>query len=134
MLEDVSLVEFFNDAGGAEDGINFVAAIRGLSETGLRNLECLVHAATETMTAHDSIEEKVREVPVGEYEVLRARNPNYPRPLLVHDRAERGVGYSVDERDLKVYKGWKRNRKKRGLDPDWPTEQERDAYWRGADA
>lgn len=31
---------------------------------------------------------------VGAYEVLRARNPNYPRPLLVHDRAERGVGYS----------------------------------------
>lgn len=74
------------------------------------------------------------EDPVGEYEVLRARNPNYPRPLLVHNRAERGAGYSVDERDLKVYKGWKRNRKKRGLDPDWPTEQERDAYWRGADA
>ena len=74
------------------------------------------------------------EDPVGEYEVLRARNLNYPRPLLVHDRVERGVGYSVDERDLKVYKGWKRNRKNRGLDPDWPTEQERDAYWRGADA
>ena len=43
------------------------------------------------------------EEPVGAYEVLRARNPNYPRPLLVHDRAERGVGYSIDERDVKVY-------------------------------
>ena len=42
------------------------------------------------------------EEPVGAYEVLRARNPNYPRPLLVHDRAERGVGYSIDERDVKV--------------------------------
>ena len=71
------------------------------------------------------------EEPVGEYEVLRARNPNYPRPLLVYDRDERGIGYSVDERDLKVYKGWKRNRKKRGLDPNWPTEPERCAYWEG---
>ncbi len=71
------------------------------------------------------------EEPVGEYEVLRARNPNYPRPLLVYDRVERGIGYSVDERDLKVYKGWKRNRKKRGLDPNWPTEPERCAYWEG---
>lgn len=29
MFEDISFVEFFNDAGGAEDGINFIAAIRG---------------------------------------------------------------------------------------------------------
>lgn len=28
------------------------------------------------------------EEPVGEYEVLRARNPNYPRPLLVHNGIE----------------------------------------------
>ena len=27
MLEDVSFVEFFNDAGGAEDGINFVVRL-----------------------------------------------------------------------------------------------------------
>ncbi len=73
MFEGISFVEFFNGAGGAEDGINFIAAIRGLSETGLRNLECLVHAATETMTAYDSIEEKVREI-LGnmgaEYEII----------------------------------------------------------------
>ena len=43
------------------------------------------------------------EEPVGEYEVLRARNPNYPRPLLVHNRAERGVGYSIDGRDAKDF-------------------------------
>jgi hypothetical protein len=56
------------------------------------------------------------EEPVGAYEVLRARNPNYPRPLLVHDRAERGVGYSIDERDVKVYNGWRRNRRKSEAD------------------
>lgn len=71
------------------------------------------------------------EEPVGTYEVLRARNQNYPRPLLVYDRAERGIGYSIDERDLKVYNGWRKNRKRRGLDPDWPTETERKAYWEG---
>ena len=73
MFEGISFVEFFNDAGGAEDGINFIAAIRGLSETGLRNLECLVHAATETMTAYDSIEENVREIlnrMGAEYEII----------------------------------------------------------------
>ena len=73
MFEDISFVEFFNDAGGAEDSIGFIAAIRGLSETGLRNLECLVHAATETMTAYDSIEEKVREIldrMGAEYEII----------------------------------------------------------------
>jgi hypothetical protein len=73
MFEDISFVEFCNDAGGTEDGTNFIAAIRGLSETGLRNLECLVHAATETMTAYDSIEEKVREVLTrmgAEYEII----------------------------------------------------------------
>ena len=67
------------------------------------------------------------------YEVLRARNPNYPRPLLVHDRAERGVGYSIDERDVKVYNGWRRNRRKRGIDPDWPTPEERNRYFEGRD-
>ena len=71
------------------------------------------------------------EEPVGAYEVLRARNPNYPRPLLVHDRAERGVGYSIDERDVKVYNGWRRNRRKRGIDPDWPTPEERSRYFEG---
>ena len=73
------------------------------------------------------------EEPVGAYEVLRARNPNYPRPLLVHDRAERGVGYSIDERDVKVYNGWRRNRRKRGIDPDWPTPEERSRYFEGRD-
>lgn len=62
------------------------------------------------------------EKPVGKYEVLRARRPDYPRPLLIHDRTSGGCGYSIDERDLKVYQGWKRNRRKRGLDPNWPGE------------
>ncbi len=71
------------------------------------------------------------EDPVGEYEVLRARNPNYQRPLLVHNRSERGIGYSIDERDMKIYSGWMRNRRKRGLSPDFPTEEENAAYWNG---
>ena len=45
------------------------------------------------------------EDPVGKYEVLRARNLNYPRPLLIHNRSERGIGYSIDERDMKIYSG-----------------------------
>lgn len=65
------------------------------------------------------------EPPVGEYEVLRARRAGYPRPLLIHDRTSGGCGYSIDERDMKVYQGWKRNRRKRGFDPDWPTQEER---------
>ena len=73
------------------------------------------------------------EAPVGEYEVLRARLPGRQRPLLIHDRTSGGCGYSIDERDLKVFSGWKRNRARRGLDPDWPTENERKEYWHEKD-
>lgn len=68
------------------------------------------------------------EQPVGAYEVLRARRPGYPRPLLIHDRTSGGCGYSIDERDMKVYKGWLRNRRKRGL-PNFATAEEWDRYW-----
>ena len=68
------------------------------------------------------------EYPVGAYEVLRARRPGCPRPLLIHDRTTGGCGYSIDERDMKVYVGWKKNRRKRGL-PTWATIEERKAYW-----
>ena len=71
------------------------------------------------------------EEPVGEYEVLRARKSTHPRPLLVHDRTSGGCGYSIDERDMPVYKGWKKNRRKRGLDSDNATPEERSAYWNG---
>lgn len=54
------------------------------------------------------------EEPRGEYEVLRARKPGYPRPLLVHDRTSGGCGYSIDERDIKVYRKWYSDRRKRG--------------------
>lgn len=64
------------------------------------------------------------EEPVGKYEVLRARKKDYPRPLLVHDRSSGGCGYSIDERDMKVYKGWQRNRRKRGMEPHWPERSE----------
>lgn len=70
------------------------------------------------------------EAPVGAYEVLRARRPDYPRPLLVHNRSTGGCGYSIDERDLKIYTGWKKNRRKRGLPSDATTE-ERKNYWNG---
>lgn len=69
------------------------------------------------------------EEPIGEYEVLRARKKDYPRPLLIHDRSTGGCGYSVDERDMKVYVGWKKNRRKRGL-PAEATIEERKQYWK----
>ena len=59
----------------------------------------------------------------GKYEVLRATKLGYPRPLMVFDR-ERGCGYSIDERDLAIYKGWHKNRRKRGLDPLYPSTDE----------
>lgn len=39
----------------------------------------------------------------------------------------------IDERDVKVYNGWRRNRRKRGIDPDWPTPEERSQYFEGRD-
>lgn len=65
----------------------------------------------------------------GAYEVLRAVNKQYPRPLLVYDRTSGGCGYSIDERDLKIYNGWRRNRTKRGLNPNYETAEEREEYW-----
>lgn len=70
------------------------------------------------------------EPPVGDYEVLRARRHGYPRPLLVHTRSSGGCGYSIDERDAKVYAGWKKNRRKRGLPAD-ATIEEQTKYWNG---
>lgn len=49
------------------------------------------------------------EEPVGQYEVLRARRPGYPRPLLIHNRST-GVAVTALMTDLKVYAGWKKNR------------------------
>ena len=74
------------------------------------------------------------ETPIGKYEVLRARRQGHPRPLLISDRTSGGCGYSIDERDIKVYRGWQRNRRRRGLDPNWPTEAERQLYFEGKDA
>lgn len=68
---------------------------------------------------------------VGTYEVLRARLPGRSRPLLIHDRTSGGCGYSIDERDAKVYAGWKRNRVRRGLDPEYATEDEWKMFWEG---
>lgn len=59
------------------------------------------------------------EMPKGEYEVLRARKNGYPRPLLIHDRTSGGCGYSIDERDIKVYRKWYSDRRKRGAVQPW---------------
>lgn len=67
--------------------------------------------------------------PKGKYEVLRAYKAGYPRPLLIHDRTTGGCGYSIDERDMKVYRGWQRNRRKRGINPYDTTPEEWTAYW-----
>lgn len=40
----------------------------------------------------------------GNYEVLRARRYDWPRPLLVHERAGAGDHYSIDERDMRFYR------------------------------
>lgn len=60
--------------------------------------------------------------------MLLARRLGYPRPLLIHDRTTGGCWYSIDERDLKVYAGWKKNRRKRGL-PVGATIEEGKAFW-----
>ena len=70
------------------------------------------------------------EEPKGKYEVLRARLPGRSTPLLIHNR-ERGCGYSIDERDMKVYRGWQRSRRRRGIDPYSYTKEEWEAYWNG---
>lgn len=71
----------------------------------------------------------VLEEPKGKYEVLRARNAGYPRPLLIHDR-NRGCGYSIDERDSEIYKQYIMDRESRGLEGCWETQEERDEYFR----
>ncbi len=65
------------------------------------------------------------ETPKGKYEVLRARNPRVLNfPLIVYDRKDKGCGYSIDERALKVYKSWQKDRMKRGLNPYFQEEYE----------
>lgn len=73
------------------------------------------------------------EEPKSEYEVLRARKKGYPVPLMIWDRTTGGIGYSIDERDMKVYRGWQRSRRKRGLDPYHSTQEEWKAYWANRD-
>ena len=61
------------------------------------------------------------EEPIGNYEVLRAYKVGRQRPLLIHNRTSGGCGYSIDERDIKVYKGWHKDRRNRGLDSHYPS-------------
>lgn len=66
----------------------------------------------------------------GAYEVLRARKLGRATPLLVYNRDSNGCGYSIDERDMPVYKVWLEDRKKRGL-PLSDTPAEMQGYWKG---
>lgn len=95
----------------------------------MRNRTTVLHGMLTDLKSYLITSGWTLEQPVGAYEVLRARRPGYPRPLLVHGRASEGCGYSIDERDIKVYDGWIRNRKKRGL-PAYATDEEWHEYWK----
>lgn len=73
------------------------------------------------------------EKPVGKFEVLRARKNGYPLPILIYDRNSGGCGYSIDERDMPIFKSWKKNRRKRGLDDEHPSAEETKSYWNGSE-
>lgn len=73
------------------------------------------------------------EKPVGKFEVLRAHKDGYPRPILIYDRSSGGCGYSIDERDMTIFKSWKKNRRKRGLDDEHPSAEETKVYWNGSE-
>lgn len=94
----------------------------------MKNRTTVKHGMLEDLKAYLIQSGWTLEEPKGEYEVLRARKNGYPRPLLVHNRSTGGCGYSVDERDMKIYKGWQKNRRKRGL-PSGQTLEEMKAGW-----
>ena len=89
----------------------------------MKNRTTVQHGTLDDLKAYLTQSGWKLETPVGAYEVLRARRPGYPRPLLVHNRTSGGCGYSIDERDLKIYVGWRRNRHKRGLPSNATTEE-----------
>lgn len=95
-----------------------------------KNRTTVQHGTLDDLKAYLVRSGWTMESPVGAYEVLRARRSGYPRPLLVYDRTTGGCGYSIDERDAKVYAGWKNNRRKRGLPSD-ATIEETKKYWNG---
>lgn len=96
----------------------------------MKNRTVVKHGMLEDLKAYLQHSGWTIEEPAGEFEVLRARRNGYPRPLIVYDRSSGGCGYSIDERDMSVYKGWQKNRKQRGLDPYFYTQDEWVAYWR----
>lgn len=125
------------DAGTYYANKDFYARERDAKERccGMKNRLTVCHGMLGDLRQYLTQSGWALEEPVGEYEVLRARKPGYPRPLLVHDRTSGGCGYSIDERDMKVYRGWQKNRRRRGLDPFYPSgeevENELKPYWRG---
>jgi hypothetical protein len=94
----------------------------------VKNRTTVQHGTLDDLKEYLSSSGWTLEDPKGQYEVLRARTSGYPRPLIVYNRAENGCGYSIDERDARVYAGWKRNRAKRWLPAD-ATADERKSYW-----
>ena len=60
----------------------------------------------------------------GEYEVLRARKPGRPAPLLVYDRLNHGCGYSISETESKLLRKYHNDRRKRNLEEIYPTTDE----------
>jgi len=59
--------------------------------------------------------------------------PSRLRKLAEADKDGRVLILPCKVRDAKIYSGWKRNRRKRCLDPDWPTQEERTRYFEGVD-
>jgi hypothetical protein len=78
----------------------------------MKNHTTVKHGMLEDLAAYLMASGWTLEPVIGKYEVLRARKTGHPRPLLVHDRTSGGCGYSIDERDIKVYRGWERSRRK----------------------
>jgi hypothetical protein len=79
----------------------------------MKNHTTVKHGELDDLAAYLTASGWTLEPVAGEYEVLRARRKGCPRPLLVHDRTSGGCGYSIDERDIKVYRGWQRSRRKK---------------------
>ena len=81
----------------------------------MKNRITVRHGMLRDLKAYLTQSGWILETPIGQYEVLRARRKGYPRPLIIYDRTSGGCGYSIDERDMKVYQGWQRSRRRRAL-------------------
>ena len=96
----------------------------------MKNRVTVEHGMLEDLKEYLTRSGWILEPTKGEYEVLRARRRGRSTPLLVYDRSFKGCGYSIDEKDMPVYNGWKKNRLKRGL-PANATAEEMANFWNG---